>query len=138
MSLKPFQIERRFQVPVQTVWKAITEKEEMKKWYFDLKEFITEPGFEFHFESGPSPERMYLHVCEIREVIPGKKLSYSWRYDGYPGNSLVTFELFREENHTRVRLTHDGLESFPATNPDLARENFEKGWTEIIGTSLKD
>jgi hypothetical protein len=38
-----------------------------------------------------------------------------------------------------MRLTHAGLETFPAAeNPDLKKENFEMGWTEIIGTSLKE
>jgi hypothetical protein len=29
------------------------------------------------------------------------------------------------------------LETFPA-NPDFAKENFSKGWNQIIGTSLKE
>jgi len=33
-------------------------------------------------------------------------------------------------------LTHEGLETFPKT-PAFARENFEKGWTTIIGSELK-
>ena len=81
---------------------------------------------------------MYLHLCKITEVIPGKKLTHSWRYDGYAGNSFVTFELFDEGSKTRVKLTHAGLETFPKENPDLARHNFEVGWTDIIGRSLKE
>ena len=38
---------------------------------------------------------------------------------------------------TRVKLTHAGLETFPANNPDFARGSFEMGWTDIIGRSLK-
>jgi uncharacterized protein YndB with AHSA1/START domain len=123
--------------PASKVWKAITDKNEMKQWYFDLKGFKPEVGFEFQFEGGPDG-RTYLHLCKITEVIPGKKLSYSWRYDGYPGNSFVTFELFEEGNQTRLKLTHDKLESFGTDNPDLARENFEEGWNAIIGKSFKE
>ncbi|HZG22986.1 MAG TPA: SRPBCC domain-containing protein, partial [Chitinophagaceae bacterium] len=61
-----------------------------------------------------------------------------WRYDGYPGESLVTFELFDEGEKTRLRLTHSGLETFPSDNPSFKKENFAAGWSEIIGTSLKD
>jgi uncharacterized protein YndB with AHSA1/START domain len=107
----------------------------MKKWYFDLAEFQPVPGFEFEFKAGEKGKE-YLHKCRIIEAIPNKKLSYSWRYEGYDGDSLVTFELFAEGKQTRLRLTHEGLESFPASNPDLAKENFIKGWTEIIGNSL--
>ena len=69
----------------------------------------------------------------------GKKLTYSWRYDGYKGNSFVTFELFAEGNKTKLKLTHAELESFSANkNPDFDKKNFEGGWTQIIGTSLKE
>jgi hypothetical protein len=65
-----------------------------------------------------------------------KKLKHSWRYDGYEGNSFVTWELFEEGEKTRVKLTHEGLETFPMNNPDLAKNNFVMGWTEITGTLL--
>jgi len=70
-------------------------------------------------------------------VIEGKKLAYSWRYEEYEGDSLVTFELFEEGEKTRLKLTHEGLETFPMNNPDFAKKSFAAGWTEIIGTSLK-
>jgi uncharacterized protein YndB with AHSA1/START domain len=31
------------------IWKALTDKEEMKIWYFDLEAFQAEVGFEFRF-----------------------------------------------------------------------------------------
>lgn len=80
-----------------------------------------------------------MHLCKVTEVVQGKKLTYSWRYDGFEGNSFVTFELFPEGNKTRLKLTHAGLETFPVTaNKDFAKENFAEGWTAIIGTSLKE
>ncbi len=137
MEEKAIVIERIFNAPIAKVWKAITDKKEMKKWYFDLKEFKPEVGFEFQFEGG-TKENKYLHLCKIREVIEGKKLTYSWRYYGYTGISFVTFELFAEGNKTKVRLTHEGLETFPGNNLDFDRHNFVEGWTHIIGTSLKE
>ena len=120
------------------VWKAITDKDEMKKWYFDLKEFKAVPGFEFEFEGGPE-DRIYIHQCRITEVIPLKKLAYSWSYKGYQGKTIVIFELFEEGKRTRLKLTHQGLESFEVNNnPDLDRKNFDAGWTQIIETSIKD
>lgn len=133
----PFEIERIYNAPAATVWKALTDRDEMKQWYFSLAEFRPEVGFEFSFSGGPDEGKQYLHLCKITEVIPGRKLTYSWRYDGYEGNSFVTFELFEEENKTRLKLTHEGLETFPVNNPDFAKTNFAQGWTEIIGTSLK-
>ncbi len=135
----PFTIERTYNVPVEKVWKAITDKNEMKQWYFDIPDFRPEVGFEFQFYGEGKTGEKFLHLCKITEVIRNKKLRHSWRYDGYEGNSFVTFELFDEEGKTRVRLTHEGLETFPetATN-DFAKENFEEGWTYIIGKSLQE
>ena len=136
MKHEPLVVERTYNAPVEKVWKALTDKEQMKQWYFDFAEFKPEPGFEFQFEGG-NEDRVYLHLCKVVDVIENKKLSYSWRYDGYEGNSLVTFELFPEGNKTRLKLTHEGLETFP-DKPDFTRKNFEEGWTHIAGTSLKE
>jgi uncharacterized protein YndB with AHSA1/START domain len=136
MNSDSFVIERTYNAPVHKVWKAITDKEQMKQWYFDLAEFKPEVGFEFQFTGGPD-DRTYLHLCKITEVEVDKKLTYSWRYDGYDGVSFVTFELFDEGDNTRLKLTHSGLETFPA-NPDFAKENFAAGWNHIIGVSLKE
>ena len=135
MSTSPFIIERTFNAPIEKVWRAITDRDQMKQWYFDLKEFKPEVGFEFEFEGGKD-DRVYLHKCKITEVVEGKKLTYSWCYEGFEGISFVTFELFDEGSSTRLKLTHEGLETFPVNNPDFAKENFAEGWTYIIGTSL--
>ncbi len=128
-------IERTFKAPVARVWKALTNADEMRVWYFDLKEFKPEVGFEFEFTVEHEGVR-YHHLCKITQVIPQKKIAYTWRYAGEDGNSLVTFELFADGDKTRLKLTHKGLETFPKL-PAYARTNFEKGWTEIIGSSLK-
>ena len=139
MKNEPVIIERNFNAPAIKVWKAITNNDQMKQWYFDLKEFKTEVGFEFSFNGGPSPEKQYHHICVITEVQYCKKISYSWRFEGYDGISFVTFELFAGgENQTRLKLTHAGLETFPVSNPDLAKHNFVAGWTDLIGRSLKE
>lgn len=133
---EPFVIERTFNTPIAKLWKAITGKGEMKQWYLDLPEFKPEVGFEFQFTGG-TEENKYLHFCKVIDVIMGKKIAYSWRYDGYEGNSIVSFELFEEGTKTRLKLTHEGLETFPVSNPDFAKKNFVAGWNEILDRSLK-
>lgn len=135
MKNDPIVIEKSYEASIANVWTALTDMQEMKQWYFNLAEFKPEVGFEFSF-SGGKDNRQYLHLCKVTEAIEGKKLTYSWRYDGYEGNSFVTFELFEEGNKTRLKLTHAGLETFPASNSDFAKENFVAGWTDIIGKSL--
>src|SRR5438309_9512004 len=128
-------IERTFNAPVPRVWKALTDVDEMRRWYFELKEFKPEVGFEFEF-SVEHKGMTYHHLCKITEMIPQKKLAYTWRYKGHEGDSLVTFELAADGGKTRLKLTHQGLETFPKTAA-FARKNFEAGWTAIIGSELK-
>jgi uncharacterized protein YndB with AHSA1/START domain len=137
MENEPLVIERTYNVPVERVWKAITNKDDMRQWYFDLEEFKPEVGFEFQFEAGPSDGKQWLHECKVTEVVKERKLTYSWRYPGYDGISYVTFELFPEGDKTRLKLTHTGLETFPSDVKELKKENFEFGWTSLIGDSLK-
>ena len=128
-------LERTFNAPVARVWKALTDVDQMRQWYFDLKEF--EPQVEFEFDFIVEHEgNTYHHLCRVTEVVPEKKIAYTWRYKGEPGDSLVTFELVPNGDKTRLKLTHTGIETFPKT-PAYARKNFEAGWTEIIGTELK-
>ena len=134
---QPIVMERTYNAPVEKVWKALTDKGQMKEWYFDLPMFKPEVGCEFQFSAGKD-DKKYLHLCKVTEVIATKKITYSWRYDGYEGNSFVTFELFAEGKQTKLVLTHKGLETFPKSNPDLAKKNFIAGWTFILGTSLKN
>ena len=136
MSNEAFVIERTFNAPIAKLWKAITDKGEMKQWYFDVAEFKPEVGFKFQFTAGTDTKK-YSHLCKVTEAIAGKKLTYSWRYDGYEGNSLVCFELFEEGDKTRLKLTHEGLETFPASNPDFVKPNFAAGWNRILDKSLK-
>ena len=135
-TIEPLVIERTFNAPIAQVWKALTDADEMRHWYFDLKEFKPQVGFEFQFVVEHEGNK-YDHRCKVTEALPQKKLAYTWRYEGQPGDSLVTFELFAEGDETRLKLTHEGLETFPKL-PAYARENFIKGWTEILGSSLKD
>ncbi|POY38306.1 SRPBCC domain-containing protein [Solitalea longa] len=136
MKNNPVIVEKTFNAPIEEVWEALTDKEKMKQWYFDIVDFKPKISHEFHFLAGPE-NKQYLHICRITDLFPLKKLAYTWRFEGYDGNSKVNFELFNEgPSSTRLKLTHEGLESFPASNPDLAKENFEQGWNQIIGTSL--
>jgi uncharacterized protein YndB with AHSA1/START domain len=129
-------IENSYDVPVTKVWSAISDRRQMKEWYFDLAEFRAVPGFRFSFLAGDENQK-WLHLCEVREVIPDKKLSYTWKYDGYAGNSIVIFELEEVGGRTVVRLTHRGLETFPREVEAFKRDNFVTGWTQIMGENLK-
>lgn len=134
---QPFVIERVINAPIARVWNAITDKEKMKQWYFDIPAFNSSVGSEFSF-IGTDPEgTQWVHLCKVTESIPNKKFCHTWRYEGHEGESKVCWELFEEEDKTRVKLTHSGLETFPPLKA-FAKENFEAGWNYIVGTSLPE
>jgi uncharacterized protein YndB with AHSA1/START domain len=135
MTAEAIVMERTLNAPVARVWKALTDVDQMRQWYFDLKEFKPQVGFEFEFvveHEGNS----YHHLCRVTDVIPEKKIAYTWRYKGESGDSLVTFELSPEGDKTRLKLTHTGIETFPKT-PAYAWKNFEGGWTALIDSELR-
>src|SRR4051812_3949690 len=107
MTNTPFVIEQIYNASPEKVWGAITDKDQMSQWYFKVSAFRPEPGFTFYFEGGKD-DKIYRHICTITAVVPQKKLTYSWKYEGYEGNSYVTFELFPEGETTRLKLTHEG------------------------------
>jgi len=135
-TAEPLVVERTFNAPAARVWQALTDREQMKQWYFDLPEFRPEAGFEFQFAVEHKGFN-YVHHCRVAEAVPHRKLAYTWRYEGHAGGSLVTFELFAEGGRTRLKLTHEGLETFPAM-PAFARSSFVDGWTRLIGSALKE
>jgi len=129
---EPYVIERTYNAPVAKVWTAITDPKAMSEWCFDLQDFKPEFGCEFSFLV-EHEGRKYDHRCRVTEVVPGKKIAYTWRYEGYHGDSLVTFELFDEGAKTRLRLTHEGLDHFL---PKFERSDFNGGWTKLLGDEL--
>jgi uncharacterized protein YndB with AHSA1/START domain len=135
---KPVVVEKTYNASVDRVWKAITNKEQMKEWYFDLDEFKPEIGFHFKFPGQGHKGQSYVHHCVITDVIHEKKLQYSWQYEGYDGYSLVTFQLSKDHDKTRLILTHHGLETFPQGMDDFAWKSFNEGWSHITGISLPE
>ena len=137
MRGKPIVFECMINASIEKVWDALTVSDQMKKWYFDIPGFIPEVGFVFQFLAG-SETKKYLHLCKITEIIPGRKIAYTWRYDGMEGNSEVSFELFAEGEKTKLKLTHSGLETFKTDNPDFAKESFIQGWTYFTTKALPE
>ena len=136
LAKEPFVIERTFDAPDSLVWKAISEPDQIAEWFAELKGFRAEVGAEAEWDCDKDG-MVYRHRHRVTEVVPGKRLAYSWRYEGHEGEALVTFELFPEGGKTRLKLTHAGLETFqPEKFPAFARKNFRKGWTAIIGMHL--
>ena len=138
INLNPVVAEQIFNVPVEVVWKAITDTDQMRQWFFEpMTQFKAEPGFETQFVVHCEGTD-YLHVWKVTEVVPLKRISYSWRYGGFPGHSTVVWVLSETPHGTRLVLTHEGGESFPQDNPVFSREAGQRGWDYFLCESLKN
>ena len=135
---EPIIVDEIFDASVEQVWAAITELEQMKLWFFDnIGSFKAEIGFETRFVVSTG-DRNFTHQWQVTEVIPGQKISYTWNYAEYPGDSLVSFSLTEIANQVKLTLTHSIVESFPADIPEIERQRGVEGWTYFISKSLKE
>lgn len=130
-------VKQRVNAPVEKVWEAITDKNLMKEWYFDIPDFKAEIHTEFGFYGGSEDDK-YHHHCEVLEVEPLQKLKHTWTYPEISKDkTLVKWELEKEGEETLITLTHKGLENLHHLGKDFSHESFENGWTEIVTKSLK-
>lgn len=135
---KPVIVEQLFNQPIETVWNAITQLDQMKLWFFEnIQSFEAVVGFETQFNV-KAPSRDFLHCWKIIEVIPNQKIVYSWKYQNIKGEGTVTFEVFQENYQTKLILTNEGLESFPPSIPEFARESCIAGWNYFIQQRLTE
>ena len=134
----PIIVEQSFDATMETVWSAITEADQMRKWYFDaIPEFQPVVGFQTQFNI-KNQERNFLHMWEVTEVNPGKKITYEWKFKGYPGEFFTVFELFPKGGGTKLRLNAVVTEDFPEDIPEFTRESGIAGWKYFILQSLKE
>jgi uncharacterized protein YndB with AHSA1/START domain len=134
----PIVVEQTFNKSIDIVWDSITKIDQMRQWYFEnIPSFKPELGFEtqFNVQSG---DRNFPHLWKLTEVVPKKLIAYNWKYESYQGDSFVVFELFKEKNCTRLKLTHHIKESFPDNIPEFKRESCIEGWTYFIKKRLKE
>jgi uncharacterized protein YndB with AHSA1/START domain len=124
--------------PPEVVWEYLTNAELISQWLMpgDIKPV---PGHEFQFIAKPMPEMDFdgIFYCKILEVIPFKKLSYSWKFG--PGNgelsdSTVNWMLTEKDNGTELLLIHRDF-----TGPEnlLMFASMEAGWLVLINKMLQ-
>lgn len=107
------------------VWAFLTQPELLEQW-LGKTDFQPVVGHKFRFAS-PYGNDSY---CEVLEVTPFTRLSYSWQKkslrDGMPFTSKVMWTLVPKENGTELRLVHTGF---------VALEDFtghDNGWNACL------
>lgn len=85
MNAEPIIVEQTFRAPSERVWDAISNKDQMRKWFFEsINDFVPKVGFytTFNVSSG---DKNYLHVWRAMEAVPNRRLTLEWQYGGIQG-----------------------------------------------------
>lgn len=126
----PIVVEQTLRAPVNRVWRAISDKNEMPRWFFaGITDFLPEQGFETTFDvQNESNGKVYAHRWIVTSAVPAQKLVYDWLYDGYLGSSWVKWELTPVGDDTHLKLTHTGIQTFPQDDEAFTAESCRGGW----------
>jgi uncharacterized protein YndB with AHSA1/START domain len=100
--------------PPEIVWEYLTKEELIAQWLMknDFKPVV---GHQFMFHTKPLAKRDFdgRIYCEVLEVVPFKKLSYSWKGGPHKGkitlDSVVTWTLLPKNGGTELLLEHSGF-----------------------------
>jgi uncharacterized protein YndB with AHSA1/START domain len=125
--------------PPEKVWKALTTAELIGQWLMP-NDFEPVVGKRFTFRTRPIGDWDGVVQCEVLEVVPHRRLVYSWK-GGADSNdsgsnygsmldSVVTWTLQPEGRGTRLRLVHTG---FRSPQDDFAYDAMSPGWSRIMG-----
>ena len=125
----------------EVVFKAITETNELTKWFPD--HVILEPNvggkvrFSFYKEQNKM-DRDYIVEGSIIEFIPNKKISYTWQYKDIPEfpETIVSWKLEElERNKTRVELVHSGF--IGKEQEKVSSKGHDEAWTQFMNELSK-
>ena len=97
----------------EAVFKALTQADELMRWFPTRVESDPRPGgkFKFTWEFANANENG-SQQGEYVEVMPNRKLSYTWTAESTPPiPTLVTFNLSEAGEETIVTLDHASMQS---------------------------
>jgi uncharacterized protein YndB with AHSA1/START domain len=103
-----------FAHPKETVWEYLTKPELLEQWLMK-NNFQPIVGAEFQFRTNPIPSLDFDGIChcKVLEIIPFKKLSYSWKGGSGKGevtlDTVVVWRLVPGDKGTELFLEHSGF-----------------------------
>lgn len=128
-------LERTYKQSPDKVWAAWTDPAAMRAWFYPgdvssvvVERFDVRKGGDVRIQFGPGPMGTPTAIGKIIDVVPGKRIAFTWNWEGAPTmtDSIVTIEMVKAGSGTKVTLRHDGLPS-----RDVA-DHFGGGWTGIM------
>jgi uncharacterized protein YndB with AHSA1/START domain len=119
-------VETTYDQAPELVWAALTTPEAMAIWLMP-NNFKLQVGHRFQFRTKPAPGFDGIVQCEVLEIVPLRKLVYSWVGGGV--NTQVRWTLAPEGAGTRLTLDHEG---FSGLRGFFVSSILGKGWRSKI------
>ena len=149
MAQKELTIEKTFNAPPQSVWKALTDQNEMEKWFgpegFSTPVVQIDPkvGGKIYLEmedvAGYVQKGMRSPMeGEFKELTPPTKMVYSANplVNGKPAmETLITINLTDESGKTKMNLYVEVVSSTPEAEPML--QGMKTGWNQSLDKLAK-
>jgi uncharacterized protein YndB with AHSA1/START domain len=133
---KSISLEYDLPYPPTKVWRALTERELLAEWLMN-NDMNPAVGQHFTFTSKPMPWWDGIVRCEVLEIDPRKRLSYTWQSgpESSPLDTVVTWTLTpTSSGGTRLALEHSGF--LPSNG--VALEGARTGWQRMVGDRLQE
>ena len=108
--------------PVERVWEHISDPVKIAGWLMP-NDFEARVGKEFSMDCAEQGKI----ACIVKEVVPPRKLVYTFRSQATRVETVVSFMLAVEGRGTRLTLVHDGWDALPPGEQGVA-DQFEGGW----------
>lgn len=105
MNTKTVTKEQFIKATPERVFKALTEKEELERWFVPEADVELKPGGEITTNWAPG---MGEHG-KVKEVNPPGLFSFTWEGQFSPSPTTLTFTLTKEKDGTLLALTHSGI-----------------------------
>jgi uncharacterized protein YndB with AHSA1/START domain len=117
------------EAPIAHVWNAISNAEEISKWFIKA-DFKAEPGYHYTFTA--SEEHNCTQITgEVKEATP-YSLIYTWVVQNTTTETTVKWKLEEKNGGTHLHLEHSGISSYPGDSAAAMFTSFDSGWTNCI------
>ncbi|MGZ5876205.1 MAG: SRPBCC family protein [Bradyrhizobium sp.] len=125
-------IERAMPHPPQKIWRALTQAALIEQWLMK-NDFEPVVGHRFNFRAAPINGWNGVTDCEVLEIIPFQRLSYSWNASGDQApdglKTIVTWTPTPRETGTHVRMEQSGFRP----QDEAGYRGMGGGWPRILG-----
>ena len=135
------EIKRVINAPRKRVYEAWTDPKQMKEWFgpegVRTRDILADArvGGKYRWDLTSEEGEEMTAFGEYRELVPGKKIVFTWKWDDDEAwenvNSVVTLELADAGEGTELHLIHEQLPS------EESRDRHHEGWRMVLGSLEK-